>query len=174
MLRHKIERYVANKLEIETTLFERKSISTQILRYKEVIKCMPAQKVSCNIWHSFRAWFEMHDATNIPGMLGFPNIYVLIIFVWNQAEFLYFQMIKEKLKRGGNSMNTKSISAWYRTQILFTSSYILLVWYLFQNIPGLDIWCLCVQMQWLAETYMNRFFIVRDDIYWFSWRTCVS
>ena len=90
-----------------TTLFERKSISTQILRYKEVIKCMPAQKVSCNIWHSFRAWFEMHDATNIPGMLGFPNIYVLIIFVWNQAEFLYFQMIKEKLKRGGNSMNYK-------------------------------------------------------------------
>ena len=90
-----------------TTLFERKSISTQILRYKEVIKCMPAQKVSCNIWHSFRAWFEMHDATNIPGMLGFPNIYVLIIFVWNQAEFLYFQMIKEKLKRGGNSMNNK-------------------------------------------------------------------
>ena len=93
-------------------------------------------------------------------------------FCLKSGRISLFSNDKRKIEKRGKF--DESISAWYRTQILFTSSYILLVWYLFQNIPGLDIWCLCVQMQWLAETYMNRFFIVRDDIYWFSWRTCVS
>ena len=119
---------------------------------------------SCVIWD---AWCYKYSRDARFSIYLYSHYLVL-----NQAEFLYFPMIKEKLKGGENSIN--SVSAWNRIQILFTSSPISFVWFLFQNIPGLDIWCLCVQMQWLAETYMNRFFIVWDDIYWFSWRTYVS
>ena len=117
---------------------------------------------SCVIWDAW-CYEYSRDAR-------FSKYLYSYFLVLNQAEFLYFQMIKGKWK---NEI-TKFVSAWNQIQILFTSSPISFVWFLFQNIPGLDIWCLCVQMQWLAETYMNRFFIVRDDIYWFSWRTCVS